>query len=93
MNAGTHEINRSVVPPITPHAWTTIFSDKNPGMFGYWDISYRTNYAYTEDASVTSMTCKEPRLHNILPQYGVKIGLAGIPVSTPPYTYLMMDSV
>jgi len=30
------------------------------------------------------MTCKEPRLHNILPQYGLKMGLAGIPVSTPP---------
>jgi predicted AlkP superfamily phosphohydrolase/phosphomutase len=28
MNAGTHEINRSVVPPITPHTWTTIFSGK-----------------------------------------------------------------
>ena len=25
MNAGTHGINRSVVPPITPHTWTHIF--------------------------------------------------------------------
>ena len=24
MNAGTHGINRSVVPPITPHAWTML---------------------------------------------------------------------
>jgi predicted AlkP superfamily phosphohydrolase/phosphomutase len=84
MDAGGHGINKSVVPPITPHAWTTVFSGKNPGMFGYWDFNYRTSYTYTEDARVTSMTCKEPRLHNILPEHGLKMGLAGIPVSTPP---------
>ncbi len=48
MNPGTHGINRSVVPPITPYVWTTIFTGKNPGMFGYWGFSYRTNYVYTD---------------------------------------------
>lgn len=84
MDAGGHGVNKSVVPPITPHAWTTIFCGKNPGTFGYWDFNYRTDYTYTEDVRVTSMTCKEPRLGNILPEYGLKVAMAGVPVSTPP---------
>lgn len=84
MDAGGYGVNKSVIPPITPHAWTTIFSGKNPGAFGYWDFQYRSSYSYVEDQRATSMTCKEPRLHNILPKKGFKMGMAGVPLSSPP---------
>jgi len=84
MDAGGWGVNKSVVPPITPHAWTTIFSGKNPGTFGYWDFQYRSSYSYIEDQRATSMTCKEPRMHNILPPEGIKMGLVSVPLSSPP---------
>ncbi len=84
MDAGGYGINKSVIPPITPHAWTTIFSGKNPGAFGYWDFQYRSSYTYVEDQRATSTTCKEPRLHNILPKHNIKMGMASVPLSSPP---------
>ena len=85
MDAGGYGINKSVIPPITPHAWTTIFSGKNPGAFGYWDFQYRSSYTYVEDQRATSTTCKEPRLHNILPKHNIKMGMASVPLSSPPF--------
>ena len=38
MRAGSHAPLASTIPPITPTAWTTVFTGKNPGKHGIYDF-------------------------------------------------------
>ena len=44
----------STVPPITPQAWTCMMSGRNPGQFGFWNFTYRSEYSYGEPNLVNS---------------------------------------
>lgn len=76
----------STVPPSIPTAWTCAQSSRNPGVFGFWDFSYRDDFSYGEP-KVVGCTMKDQRvdcLYKILPSLGQKVAVIGIPVTWPP---------
>jgi predicted AlkP superfamily phosphohydrolase/phosphomutase len=76
----------STVPPITPQAWTCMMSGKNPGQFGFWNFTYRSEYSYGEPNLVNSGVVMErvDTLYTILPRMGKKVAIINLPVSYPP---------
>ena len=76
----------STVPPITPQAWTCTVSGKNPGHFGFWNFTYRSDYSYGEPNLVNSWVVTErvETLYTILPRSGKRIAIINLPVSYPP---------
>ena len=76
----------STVPPITPQTWTCMMSGKNPGHFGFWNFTYRSDYTYAEPNLVNSKVVMErvETLYTILPRFGKKVAIINLPVSYPP---------
>ncbi len=75
---------RSTVPPITPQAWTSVLTGKNPGQFGFWNFTYRKDYSYGEPEFVNSTVIRTDRLYDILPRFGKRAAIINVPVSYPP---------
>lgn len=75
---------QSVVPPVTPVAWTSMISGHNPGWFGITDFTCRQGTAYTRWSLVHSGMVKVPTLYTILPRYGRRVLMLGVPVTYPP---------
>jgi predicted AlkP superfamily phosphohydrolase/phosphomutase len=75
---------RSTVPPITPQAWTSVLTGKNPGQFGFWNFTYRRDFSYGEPEFVNSTVIRTDTLYDILPRYGKKAAIINVPVSYPP---------
>ncbi|MDD5640001.1 MAG: alkaline phosphatase family protein [Syntrophales bacterium] len=73
----------SISPPITPAAWTSFMTGKNPGKHGLFDFveledqSY--NFRYTNGCSRLSST-----LWELLNSAGFRVGLFNIPMTYPP---------
>lgn len=84
MDEGLHGPVESSVPPITPQAWTSALSGKNPGQFGFWDFRYRDRYLYGEPNLIDSTKIKVDTLYKILPRYGKKVAIINVPLSYPP---------
>ncbi len=47
MNHGASGILQSTVPPVTPAAWTSVFTGKNPGKHGIYDFQSLDPQTYT----------------------------------------------
>jgi len=76
----------STVPPNIPQAWTCAQSSRNPGIFGFWDFSYRDEFSYGEFKTIDCRV-KDQRvdcLYKILPISGQKIATINMPVTWPP---------
>lgn len=86
MEAGTWGNLESTVPPITPQAWTCMMSGMNPGHFGFWNFTYRSEYSYEEADLVNSkvVTDRVDTLYTILPRTAKKVAIINLPVSYPP---------
>ena len=77
---------QSTVPPGMAQAWTSALSGKNPGVFGFWDFTYRDDFSYEVDKTIDCKV-KDQRvkcLYNILPLWGEKITTINVPVTWPP---------
>jgi len=76
----------SSVPPIAPQTWTCAQSSRNPGVFGFWDFSYRDDFSYGQPKSI-DCSVRDKRvncLHKILPMIGQKVAIINVPLSWPP---------
>lgn len=69
--------------PITPIAWTSITTGKNPGKHGIFDWSIRSGRTHDFDL-ITSRHCMVPRLWRILNFYGYTTGVFNVPITYPP---------
>ncbi len=69
--------------PITPIAWTSITTGKNPGKHGIFDWSIRSGRTHDFDL-ITSRHCRVPRLWRILNLYGYTTGVFNVPITYPP---------
>ena len=83
MNQGVSGTFRSILPPITPPAWTSFMTGKNPGKHGVFHFietaadSYAMNYA-------NGGSRRSPTVWKILNDAGFSVGTMNIPFTYPP---------
>ena len=80
---GTSGPLRSTIPPITGAAWSSFQTGTNPGKHGAFNWFKRSEGVYDAEP-VTALDIKEPTLWRILNKFEKKVGLIGVPVTTPP---------
>jgi len=85
MKAGVSGTLQSVLPPITPPAWTSFMTGKNPGKHGIFHFvdtepdSYTMNYA-------NAGSRRSPTIWKLLNAAGFSVGTMNIPFTYPPET-------
>lgn len=83
MKGGVWGKLESTIPPLTPPAWTSFMTGKNPGKHGLYHFinpvigSY--NYEYTNAHSRKSRT-----IWHILNERGYSVGVVNVPMTFPP---------
>src|SRR5712692_1312785 len=83
MKAGVSGTLQSVLPPITPPAWTSFMTGKNPGKHGIFHFvetepdSYTMNYA-------NGGSRRSPTVWKLLNAAGFSVGTMNIPFTYPP---------
>lgn len=76
---------RSVVPPITPTAWSSFLTGKEPGKHGVFDFRLYDPQRY-RDTFITSRALREPTLWELLTAAGRRTAVVGLPMMYPPDT-------
>ena len=85
MKTGVSGTLQSVLPPITPPAWTSFMTGKNPGKHGIFHFvetgpdSYEMNYA-------NGGSRRSPTIWRLLNDAGFSVGTMNIPFTYPPET-------
>ena len=74
---------QSVIPPLSPPAWTTAFTGVNPGQHGIYDF-FRLDPDSMIALSETAAGRRVPALWTLLSDDGRKVGVANIPMTDPP---------
>src|SRR5256886_3526753 len=83
MKEGVSGAFRSILPPITPPAWTSFMTGKNPGKHGVFHFietaadSYAMNYA-------NGGSRRSPTVWKLLNAAGLSVGTMNIPFTYPP---------
>ena len=83
INKGASGPLRSTIPTISPAAWTSFMTGKNPGKHGVFDFirrrpdSYQLEYVQTDLSSMGTM-------FRWLSQQGRRVGVIGVPMTYPP---------
>ncbi len=80
---GTHGILQSAQPPITPTAWTTVFTGKNPGKHGIFDFQAFDPQTYAT-FPVRADRHREKRLWDLLTEAGQPSIILDVPFTYPP---------
>jgi predicted AlkP superfamily phosphohydrolase/phosphomutase len=83
MARGAHGVLRSVVPPITPAAWTSFMTGKQPGRHGIYDFRLYEPRAY-RDSFVSSRALHDATLWEILTAAGRRVAVVNLPMMYPP---------
>jgi len=73
----------STIPPISPSAWTTIFTGVNPGKHGIFGFVKRRPDSYFV-TPISSRDRKAVAIWNIISTEGKKVVLVNIPFAYPP---------
>ncbi|MBC7287042.1 MAG: alkaline phosphatase family protein [Armatimonadetes bacterium] len=75
---------QSVIPPVTPAAWTTITTGCNPGKHGLFEFQRMEPGA---SGYVLADTRRVPTLFHALNRHGATVGLYNVPWTYPPDPY------
>jgi predicted AlkP superfamily phosphohydrolase/phosphomutase len=79
---GTHGELLSTVPPLSPQAWTSFMTGKNPGKHGIFEFTDFEPQSYNiRFTNATSRTGKS--LWRILSEENKKVGVINVPMSYP----------
>lgn len=73
----------STVPPITPAAWTSFLTGKNPGKHGIYDFMEREPGSYNF-RYINARSRKSPSLWKLLSDHGHRVGVLNVPMTYPP---------
>jgi len=84
MEQGAWGVLRSTIPPISPTAWTTFATGKNPGQHGVFDFQYLAD-DYSWHARPTRWH-KHKTIWRILSQAGHRVVVVDVPFTYPPET-------
>jgi len=84
ISSGTSGLLRSTTPPITPAAWTTFLTGKQPGSHGI--IDFERYDVRTNKLQLNSTRCLDHvrNLWQILGDAGLKVGSVNVPMTYPP---------
>ena len=83
MRHGSHSTLRSTYPPITPTAWTSFATGKNPGQHGLYDFQ-KINPATYECSPVPARQHGHKSLWRIISDAGSKVVVLDVPFTYPP---------
>jgi predicted AlkP superfamily phosphohydrolase/phosphomutase len=72
---------KSTLPPVTIPAWVSMFTGKNPGKIGVFDLLKRVDYH--SEPNISSFDNHNP-IWLLLNKYGINTGLLNIPGTYPP---------
>jgi len=73
----------STVHPLTPQAWASFLTGKNPGKHGLYDFGVRKKGSY-ELRLTTSEDWKGPAIWEYVNANGMKAGIINVPLTYPP---------
>jgi predicted AlkP superfamily phosphohydrolase/phosphomutase len=74
---------RSTVPPVTPAAWTSFFTGKNPGKHGIYDFQVLNTADYSF-STVRSHRHLEKTIWDLLGEAGLQSIIVDVPFTFPP---------
>lgn len=73
----------SVFPPVTPPAWVSIMTGKNPGKHGVFDFYGPPSLGY-ERPVLNARSIKAKTLWALLSEQGLRVGGINVPITHPP---------
>lgn len=72
----------STTPPLSPLAWSSFMTGKNPGRHGIFDFTEHKPYSY--DIRFTNANCRQAKsLWRILSEAGKRVGIVNVPMTFP----------
>lgn len=83
MNNGAYGQLKSVVPPMSPPAWTSFVTGKNPGKHGVLDFTTRKPGSYALEF-VNARSRKAETIWKIMSDAGKRVCTMALPISYPP---------
>jgi predicted AlkP superfamily phosphohydrolase/phosphomutase len=83
MAAGCHGELRSTFPPLTPPAWSSFMTGKNPGKHGVFSFRRLAARAYRSGDLITANHLRARTLWEIVGEAGRQIGAINVPPSYP----------
>lgn len=75
---------QSIVQPVTPPAWTSMVSGRNPGHFGFTDFTARRPGGYAAQQLVHSGLVRTETVFDVADRAGLSTVALSVPVSYPP---------
>lgn len=84
MNSGAVAKLGSVIPPITPSAWTSFMTGMHPGKHGIFDFRL-FNRSTGKDTFVNSTSVRYKTIWQILSEFGKQVIVINLPMTYPPY--------
>jgi predicted AlkP superfamily phosphohydrolase/phosphomutase len=73
----------STIPPLTPPAWVSFFTGKNPGKHGIFDFRGPVD-ENLERPLISSLSIRSRKLWEIINDQKKKVGIINIPITYPP---------
>jgi len=83
MKAGVSGPLESILPPITPPAWTSFMTGKNPGKHGIFNFVETENVGYAMNY-INASSRRSPTVWKLLNDAGISVGTMNIPFTYPP---------
>jgi len=83
MDSGVHGDLLSVLPPLSPPAWTSAVTGVNPGAHGIFDFQ-RVDFTTRTTLLETGASRRVPALWTLLSDGGRRVGVVNVPMSDPP---------
>ncbi len=83
ISQGAHGVLRSSIPPVTPAAWTSFFTGKNPGKHGIYDFQ-ALDYEKYSFSTVRTDLHREKTLWQLLGEAGLRSIVWDVPFTYPP---------
>jgi len=83
MREGTHGKLGSTIPPLSPTAWTSFMTGKNPGKHGILDFFWRDTDGYKLKFYTAASRQGKP-VWTLFSEAGKKVGVINVPSTYPP---------
>jgi len=77
--------SKSVIPPLSPCAWTSILTGKNPGKHGIYGYDVRKEGEYISNFAVNSGLIRTDGIWDIMEAYGKKSIIMNFHPTYPPF--------